>query len=505
MRSTTLSGPAPSREAAVSARVLRVLPSPAMIFAVALGGVLAAINIAKGFQDPDYFWHITTGRLIATTGSVPATDPFSFTWGGQPWTAHEWLGELLMYLISRLIGQVGLLLVFGVFPAAIFAVLVWVLRRKGVRLFAIALPCILGGWVLVPYVTLRPQAISWLFMAVLIAVLWSLDASSRRRALVLVPFFALWANLHGLWVVGLGVVGVYLIFTFVGRTPMAAARWWMLGAAAGCALATMATPAGPIGILYPLRYVQAGNWGLTNIQEWQSPNFHEPAHLALLALIVLIGLNGARATPGWLAFLSYLGIAMSLLALRNAPIAAVWAVPTLALGLEDRLASRRGTRRPAYRPSVAVTRRAMELTLAAVVIVTAFAIAVPPSLTAAASANVAKRFPVNAVDVLEREAPSARVLAEYGWGGYVIYRLYDSGGRVFVDGRNEMYSEQILNDYSRIRAADPGWQSLVAQYGVQALLFPPDVTVVKGPAQAAGWCEAYRDDVAVLLMQSCSP
>src|SRR6185437_729591 len=96
-----------------------------------------------------------------------------------------------------------------------------------------------------------------------------------------------------------------------------------------------------------------------------------------------------------------------------------------------------------------------------------------------------------------------RVLAEYGWGGYEIHRLYDSGGRVFVDGRNDMYSEQILNDYSHIRNADDGWQALLDRYGVQAILLPPGAPLVTA-ADDAGWCEAYRDEVAVLLRPTCS-
>src|SRR5207247_4795168 len=135
-------------------------------------------------------------------------------------------------------------------------------------------------------------------------------------------FFVLWANLHGLYVAGLGVLGVYTFFTLIGRTPMSPQRGPMGAAAIGCVLASMITPAGPIGILYPLRYVGAGDWGLANIAEWQSPNFHEPAHMGFLLMIVLLGLNGGRSTPGWLVALSWLGVAMGLLALRNASIGA---------------------------------------------------------------------------------------------------------------------------------------------------------------------------------------
>ena len=113
-------------------------------------------------------------------------------------------------------------------------------------------------------------------------------------------------------------------------------------------------------------------------------------------------------------------------------------------------------------------------------------------------------YPSQAVDVLLRMKPDVHVLAEYGWGGYVISRIYDSGGRVFVDGRNDMYSEQILNDYSTIRDDSGDWVALTQKYGVEAMLFPPYVTIVKGPATSAGWCEAYRDSKSVLLVKDCS-
>ena len=52
------------------------------------------------------------------------------------------------------------------------------------------------------------------------------------------------------------------------------------------------------------------------------------------------------------------------------------------------------------------------------------------------------------------------MLADYGWGGYVIHELYQSGGRVFVDGRNDMYDQQVLDDYDPIKNADPGGRHL---------------------------------------------
>jgi hypothetical protein len=481
---------------------LRRLPSPLVTFTLALGGILLAVTVAKGVQDADFFWHVTAGRLIAETGRVPTSDPFSFTWAGQPWTPHEWLSELLIHWLTQAFGRVGGLVAFGLVPGAALGVLAAMLARRGVGVRGFAVAAILGAAVMAPYVTLRPQALSWLFLAGLLWLLSELRPDRPLRVLWLIPFFVLWANLHGLYVVGLGVVAVYGLFTLAGRTPMSPQWRWVVVAGIGCLLAGMATPAGPAGLVYPLRYLEGGDWGLANIQEWQSPDFHNAAHWPFLALIVAVGVNGRRATPGWLVALSWIGIAMGLVALRNVPVAAVLSLPTLALGLESRLAERAGRSR-ARAPSTALARRALELGVAVIVVVAALAILVPRGVGQAADDRLREKYPVAALERLREVMPDANVLAEYGWGGYVIHELYDLGGRVFVDGRNDMYDQRILEDYDRIRAADADWARLTDDYGVEAILLAPAAPLTRGPAEAGGWCEVLRNDTQVLYLRTC--
>ena len=48
------------------------------------------------YMDGDTGWHLGAGQWIIANGVVPTTDPFSHTMPGKPWTAHEWLAEVLM-------------------------------------------------------------------------------------------------------------------------------------------------------------------------------------------------------------------------------------------------------------------------------------------------------------------------------------------------------------------------------------------------------------------------
>jgi hypothetical protein len=479
----------------------RRLPSPVTIFLVVLAGLLFAAVLGKGAWDTDYYWHVVTGQLIAE-GRFPTTDPFSFTWGGMPWTLHEWLSELLLYRLVDGIGYMGTVAVFALLPGVVFSILGLTLRARGLRTTAIAVGVSLSAAVLIPYMTIRPQVISWIFFALLMAGLLVLTPARRRWTLLALPFFALWANVHGLWAVGLGFAGFYLLLTLVGLTRMAPARGWTLLGFLAAVGGTALTPAGPAGILYPLRYVEGGDWGLANITEWQSPDFHEPAHLPLLVFIVLIALVGRRSVPLWLTLFAWLGIALSLLALRNAPIAGIVGLPALVIGLDDLLRRLRPAR--AYGPRVAARRRVMEMVIGAVILVGGVLILIPPDPQALVDERIADNLPVEGTALLAELMPDARVAAEYGWGGYVIHELYPTGGRVMVDGRNDMYDQSILETYGKIRSADPDWTDVADRYQIDALLFPPDKTITKGPAVDAGWCEAYRDDNEVLLLRTCN-
>lgn len=187
----------------------------------------------------------------------------------------------------------------------------------------------------------------------------------------------------------------------------------------------------------------------------------------------------------------------SLVSLRNAPLAAVASLPVLAASFDAWLVMR-----PARQPSPgrARARRFMEIVLTLVVVAATVAIFLPRVKSNEASA-LREHLPVAGVDALLAANPKAHVFAEYGWGGYVIYRMYDSGGRVFVDGRSDMYPEQVLNDYSLIRDAGTDWQAILDRYGADAILLPPSAGLISAAQRVGSWCERERDAYEVLLVR----
>lgn len=442
----------------------RQLPTVPWATAIVVLAVFAAFGFARAAVDTDLYWHLETGRLVIS-GQWPSTDPFSFTYGG-PWILHEWGGEVVLYGLVSVLGLQLTGAVFGVLAA----VPLLLLARHPVAL-------VIGAATVLPFVMPRPQVLSWTLLALTVVLLARVQTA--RGALLVVPLFTLWANLHGLWAVGLGVVAVYAVLVVVGAAPLRDRRiaaLLVVGALAG----VLMTPAGLELLAYPLRYVDASDWGKARISEWQSPAFGQLNTIGLLALIAALPRSG-RAER-WHQVIAIVGIVAALVAVRNAPVAAVLAMPALSAAFGE------------YRIQRAPAFRRLELAMAAVT--ATVIVAVAPTFAAAGD-----YFPNPALDRLLEVNPQARVLAEYSWGGYVIRRGHEAGLRVFVDGRNDMYGDAILDEYLVAVNAAPGWQHVLDQYRVTAILLPPDKALVAAAA-GAGWRVVYRDEVAALLLPS---
>ena len=61
-------------------------------------------------RDPGTFTHTVVGERILSNGQLIYADPFSFTYSGKHWIAHQWLWECIMAFIHQVAGFDSLLL-----------------------------------------------------------------------------------------------------------------------------------------------------------------------------------------------------------------------------------------------------------------------------------------------------------------------------------------------------------------------------------------------------------
>jgi hypothetical protein len=88
----------------------------------------------------------------------------------------------------------------------------------------------------------------------------------------------------------------------------------------------------------------------------------------------------------------------------------------------------------------------------------------------------------------------------YNWGGYLTWILYPDY-RVFVDGRTDLYGDVFLRQYLNVQLGRPGFEDVLAKYGVNFVLTYPDDRLSDRLSCVGGWEEVYEDEVAVIWMR----
>jgi hypothetical protein len=260
-------------------------------------------------------------------------------------------------------------------------------------------------------------------------------------------------------------------------------------------------PSGPVMLLYPFKTVSIGSLR-ENIQEWQSPDFHNLQVQPFLWLLILTlgALGFSRRRASITDFLSLGGFAyMAFLASRNIALFALVAPPVLTRHLEPLLSiwSRHlGIR---FSPSGDTPPGQIHRTLnVAILGVLILAVVVKAASIVPGEVNNAhfnKTLPVQAVAYIKRTRPPGRLFNTYNWGGYLLWDLPQYP--VFIDGRTDLYNDEVISTWLQVVRAETGWQQVLDDWGINLLLTEPTLPVV-AHLSANGWDLLYEDEVAVV-------
>ena len=286
-----------------------------IIFIFLFWSLLAGPLSNRPLADADIGWHIRTGELILATHSLPRTDPFSSTMQGQPWFAWEWLYDLLLGILHQACGLNGVVWLCALLVAAIFALLLSQLLRRGTGLLLAIVLMLLAEAAATIHLYARPHIVSWLFSLLWFVALerwekWKSGRGRRARSLPRwLPWFfpasmLLWVNLHGGWLFGMALLGIYTFAAFVessrSQDAFAAIRAAhraraMAAACVASALATLVNPYGWRLHAHIYRYL-SDRYLMNHIDEFRSPDFHGWAQrsFAVILALVLIAFAGNR-------------------------------------------------------------------------------------------------------------------------------------------------------------------------------------------------------------------
>lgn len=470
---------------------------PDLLFAALV--VMALAFAGSGTHaDPDLWGHVRFGQDILAGHAVPRHDPYSFT-SDRPWINHEWLAEVLMAGSYGLAGGAGLVALKWLLVVSSFAILWHAVRRAGVfRPVALFLLVVAMAGAYGLMMTVRPHLFSMLFYTILLSLLTGAGRGRVRLLLWMPILFACWANVHGGWLVGLGVLGLWSACASLARSiPW---RW----AAGGTLLALLGTLATPYGVELWRFLAETVGLSRADITEWQpittEPYVLIPWWAGTASLMVLAWHRRGRAALPLLVPAAAIG----LLAFRVVRLGGFFALTNVML-----LAPCFAALGPKRLPLSGRPPRAGMALVAALVLVALVAAghAVRGSLecVTVGTPGVAESWEpeAEAITFLQRNAFEGRLLCFFNYGEMAIWHLAPKL-RVSLDGRREtVYSEAVRDAHWRFYLSDS--DASYARFLKADYVWLPRRLPVVTPLEQDGWIALFRGPRSVVLARQAGP
>jgi hypothetical protein len=486
----------------------RYLPDFAGIFCLVLF-LISLSTISDGLlRDGDTFWHIKVGSVMLEEHSLVDSDIFSHTAFGAPWTAHEWLSEIIMAFIHNVAGLEGILCFF-LFIVSLSFWLLFKLTEKNANQW-VTFGCVALALAFSPsHMAARPHLFTWLFMLLTLTAL-----NARGRHLYWLPVITMfWANLHGGFILGLALQSIFILGSgldnyLADKTPYRDILRRQKAPALVLLLSICAVGLNPFGyelLIFP--FVVSKGVFSQMIGEWKAPNLQDMWYFRfyLVALVLLI--TSARNSMTWterLLIVFFLNAALT--HIRHVSLMLIALTPFIARTIDNNLGNWW------HKDMKNIEKKQLELSPATGPLITT-AIA----LTLLVSGSIDQRslsfltpksvFKVETVhlnqlvDFLDKNLPNGKMYNEYALGGYLLYALTPPP-KVFIDGRADMYGEQIFSDYNTIKSSGSKREELLEQYEVDCVVFEKDSDLVAHLRESGQWQSTFTNEVYAVLKRT---
>ncbi len=484
--------------------------------------------------DADFWWHIATGRYIVTEGHLPQSDPFSYTSVMEEnknifperenlFLKQYWLAQVIFYFIFSLFGAAGMVITRSLLLLLIVFIVFWRLQRDGVRFYIAFVFTFLLYMLSLKAIGERPVLFSMLFTALVIFLLEEFKERKGRWLFLLLPLMLVWANMHGAFVLGIIIISLYMVSEAL-KLGLRRSELTQQDAAvffSASLMAILVTYINPCGWdAFPMSLHPKYGIFQKGIQEYMSPwvvykervgtlDYNYVALAALFPLVVIIrnrkidlahflvllGFFAMSAKAGRFGF--FYGIVSSMLLGKEiGPLVAGFIEKRLSIG----------------------TYRKIQVGFAMAAIVSTVLFVVGISSSGKPRLDVARGWsvPEKAVDFIEKNNLQGNIFNDYGYGGYLAWRLYPK--KTFIDSRT--LNITVMNEYGWVTEAvekvegirtsnekTPLWEGIINHYKISYMflsntdiygnLFP----VILELAASEKWVPVYIDKMCIIFVK----
>ncbi|OGI22561.1 MAG: hypothetical protein A2287_07370 [Candidatus Melainabacteria bacterium RIFOXYA12_FULL_32_12] len=462
--------------------------------------------------DNDLWARLAVGSLFFQTGGVLRHDIFAYTPTKDLWVDHEWGSGVIFYFFVDKFGDWGLFLL-----KAILLLMIFVLLSKIIRLYIEknlhieVFYFIFLAFSILPGIAnlLRSQIFTLLFFVFWIYILERVRRGENRLLWTLPVTMIIWANLHGGFVTGLGLLLIYALGEYLNKKDFLK-YLWILG------LSILVTLINPYGINYWSYILDATTMSRSLIGEWMPVSLVDgPFHIIngvsihilsgfflflLLTLIVGIRLLINQTKADWVKIL-LIGITLYLgLKHQRHVVFFIFVVSgllyhqylALFYSIFDLIKNKMGEKFSRY----LVLSKNM---LVYVLIISACMFFVPTLPNKIAVKPIF--YPVGAFEFIKQNNLSGNLATTYGWGSYALWKLYPQC-KVLIDGR---YEEVYPNDVYELAMnfsehLNDNWYKFLDYFHTDIIVASKLKYLSDDLEILGGWKVVYEDAVSVVFL-----
>jgi len=428
--------------------------------------ILLVLGIVAFFRaaivlDPDFGWHLRMGEQIISHG-IPLTDPFSYTMLSYHVIDYEWLSNVLMATGYKSIGIYGLSVIFAfIFVAGLFLAI-----PKKFKEYA-SLPLVLAGALMLGFFGIRPQIITWFFLALLLNVIFD-EELWKKWKFFLPLIFIPWANLHGGFAVGIGILCLVFIFKSIQNKKF---EFTYFAVFLLSVIFTFVNPYGPNlwrEVWVTLSDSSNLRW---TIAEWAPAVFYIDYALFILLSLSLFLVFKYRAKIGGIKILVYfLLFLMAVSSIRNLPLWGLSAILITSAALKFLVDEVNKDKYGRER-----LEKLKKILFVAILLVFGYEIYV--NLTAAFTLSEQNFYPFQAVRFLNNHKLNGNLFTSYNYAGYVLWKV--PAKKDFIDGRMASWrisgyvpneSNYVFKDYLKMISDESFFKKMLQKYGIRYVL-----------------------------------
>ncbi len=457
----------------------RLILSISLLFLIIF---LFSLNNSFNYLDPDLGWHLKAGEDIVKQKEVNTNNYYNYTLEDVDWVNHEWLLDVLSYIVYDNLGYIFLSLIFSLALVFVFYFLYKLLKSKypslkdkkvlsfNLSLFLYFLFSIIGIIAISPHVGLRMQVFALLLFTILLFILEKINQNYQRYYFALPLIFLIWANIHGTFLLGLGLIisflGIKILerilynynfkkinYSYLWNNKKIKNFFYLI------IVSILFTFINPYGLnLYKFLGGYKNTFYLNHISEWLSQytapfNFWQIGYLALTISLLLIPylLDKYRNIKFnlWDVFLFVFFFYFAVSSRRHFPLFFIATLSSVIYLVNYLFIDNKKIFTYAYlRNKIDI--KFLRAFIIFMVFLTSIFLLVQIDFTNKPFFNYCEKYPCEAVDFLQKnkELQDKKMFNYYTWGGYLIWNLPQK--KLFIDGRMpqvEYKEHTILEDY----------------------------------------------------------